>query len=145
MSTASTAKPSESFFMSTLGRLFRIFTSLLLRLDEDTFHALTIVASGIERILADVVAVGDHGDTEHTQGGRPRRHGARPAALLPFYRRKHPFGRICRSSSAGLLPKGRKNPTAMSISICNAILRTSVRPQSESNHSHPLLLFVLKK
>jgi len=28
-----------------------------------------------------------------------------------------PLGRICRSSSAGLLPKGRKNPTAVNISI----------------------------
>ncbi len=32
------------------------------------------------------------------------------------------LGWICRSSSAGLLPKGRKNPTVMSISICNAYI-----------------------
>ena len=54
---ASTTKPSESPHEKAPGRLFRIFTSLLLCLDEDTFHALTIVASGIERILPDVVAV----------------------------------------------------------------------------------------
>ena len=54
---ASTTKPPESPHEKAPGRFFRIFTSLLLCLDEDTFHALTIVASGIERILADVVAV----------------------------------------------------------------------------------------
>ena len=57
MTIASTTKPPESPHEKAPGRFFRIFTSLLLCLDEDTFHALTIVASGIERILADVVAV----------------------------------------------------------------------------------------
>lgn len=57
MTIVSTTKPPESPHEKAPGRLFRIFTSLLLCLDEDTFHALTIVASGIERILADVVAV----------------------------------------------------------------------------------------
>ena len=33
------------------------FTSLLLCLDEHTFHTLTVIASGIERILPDIVAV----------------------------------------------------------------------------------------
>ena len=42
-----------------------------------------------------------------------------------------PLGRICRSNSAGLLPKGRKNPTAVNISIWNAILRT-VSPDTRS-------------
>ena len=30
---------------------------MLLCLDEDSFHALTVIASGIERILADIVAI----------------------------------------------------------------------------------------
>ena len=34
-----------------------------------------------------------------------------------------PFGRICRSSSAGLLPRGRKNPPAANISICRSASR----------------------
>ena len=53
----STTKPSESPHENTPGRLFRIFTSLLLCLDEDSFHTLAVIASGIERILADIVAI----------------------------------------------------------------------------------------
>lgn len=57
MTIASTTKPSESPHEKTPGRLFRIFTSLLLRLDEHSLHTLAVVTSGIERILPDVVAV----------------------------------------------------------------------------------------
>ena len=57
MTIASTTKPSESPHEKAPGRLFRIFTSLLLCLDEDSFHALTLVASSVQRILADVVAI----------------------------------------------------------------------------------------
>ena len=57
MTIASTTKPSESPHEKAPGRLFCVLMSLLLCLDEDTFHALTIVASGIERILADIVAI----------------------------------------------------------------------------------------
>ena len=53
----STTKPSESPHEKAPGRLFRIFTSLLLCLDEDSFHTLAVIASGIERILADIVAI----------------------------------------------------------------------------------------
>ena len=53
----STTKPSESPHEKAPGRLFRIFTSLLLCLDEDSFHTLAVIASGIERILADIVTV----------------------------------------------------------------------------------------
>ena len=54
---ASTTKPSESPHEKAPGRFFRIFTSLLLCLDEDSFHTLAVVTSSIERILPDVVAV----------------------------------------------------------------------------------------
>ena len=37
-----------------------------------------------------------------------------------------PLSRISRSSSAGLLPTGRKNPAAMNINICNAMNSTVV-------------------
>ena len=58
MTKVSTTKPSESPHEKAPGRLFSVFTSsLLLRLDEHALHTLTVVTSGIERILADVVAI----------------------------------------------------------------------------------------
>ena len=54
---ASTAKPSESPYEKAPGRFFRIFTSLLLCLDEHSLHALTINTSSIQWVLADIVAI----------------------------------------------------------------------------------------
>ncbi len=38
-------------------RLFCVLMSLLFSLNEHTFHTLAVVASGIQRVLADIIAV----------------------------------------------------------------------------------------
>ena len=39
------------------GRLFCVLMSLLFSLNEHTFHTLAVVASGIQRVFANVVAI----------------------------------------------------------------------------------------
>ena len=51
-----------------------------------------------------------------------------------------PLSRICRSSSAGLLPKGRKNPAAVKVKSCHlvAILSESVIYEEEGYKAIPI-------
>ena len=51
-------KSPESPHEETPGRLLSVFTSsLVLRLDEHSFHTLTIITSSIQWVLANVVAI----------------------------------------------------------------------------------------